>query len=81
MECISERSIKEEKETPVITRSRATTCDHGEPEIELPPVKRRKSKGSTIPEPNVSKENSSAEHVNLTVDVVPETVIETEPLI
>jgi len=81
VECISERSIKEEKETPVITRSRATARDHGEPEIELPPVKRRKSKGSTIPEPNVSKENSSAEHVNLTVDVVPETVIETEPLI
>jgi len=38
VECISEQSIKEEKETLVITRSRAVAQNRGEPEIELPPV-------------------------------------------
>jgi len=49
VECIYEQSIKEGNETLVVTRSRAAACDRGEPEIELPPVKRRKSKGSIIP--------------------------------
>jgi len=42
VECISERSFKKEKETLVITKSRAATRDHDELEIELQPVKRRK---------------------------------------
>ncbi|KAG7548005.1 Integrase catalytic core [Arabidopsis suecica] len=44
VECISERSIKTDKEVVVVTRSRAAARDRGEPEIQLPPVKRRKCK-------------------------------------
>ncbi|KAG7585759.1 Retrotransposon gag domain [Arabidopsis thaliana x Arabidopsis arenosa] len=64
VECISERSIKTDKEALVVTRSRAAARERGEPEVELPPVKRRKSK----------KHNKEP-------DILPETVIETEPLI
>ncbi|CAL9223033.1 unnamed protein product, partial [Arabidopsis halleri] len=46
VECISERSIQDNKETLVVTRSRAAARDRGEPEVEPPPNKRRKSKGS-----------------------------------
>ncbi|KAG7567619.1 Integrase catalytic core [Arabidopsis thaliana x Arabidopsis arenosa] len=44
VECIAERSIKTDKEALVVTRSRAAARERGEPEVELPPVKRRKSK-------------------------------------
>ncbi|KAG7533112.1 Ribonuclease H-like superfamily [Arabidopsis thaliana x Arabidopsis arenosa] len=44
VECIAERSIKTDKEVLVVTRSRAAARERGEPEVELPPVKRRKSK-------------------------------------
>ncbi|KAG7564374.1 Integrase catalytic core [Arabidopsis suecica] len=71
VECISERSIKADKEALVVTRSRAAARDRGEPEIELSPFKRRKSKKS-----NISKESNSKEP-----DILPETVIETGPLI
>jgi len=71
VECISERSIKKEKETLVITKSRAATRDHDELEIELQPVKRRKSKGSTVSDPGAPKESSSKEPINLIEDVVP----------
>ncbi|KAG7588597.1 Ribonuclease H-like superfamily [Arabidopsis suecica] len=81
VECISERSIKDDKEALVVTRSRAAARDRGEPEIELPPVKRRKSKKSNIYGPNSSKESSSKEPVILTEDVIPEIVIETGALI
>ncbi|KAG7583597.1 Ribonuclease H domain [Arabidopsis suecica] len=64
VECISERSIKTDKEALVVTRSRAAARERGEPEVELPPVKRRKSK----------KHNKEP-------DILPKTVIETEPLI
>ncbi|KAG7537008.1 Ribonuclease H-like superfamily [Arabidopsis suecica] len=79
VECISERSIKEDKETLVITRSRAAARDRGEPEIELPPVKRRKSRGSNVSEPNISKESNSEEPVILSEGAIPETVTETGP--
>ncbi|KAG7542873.1 Retrotransposon gag domain [Arabidopsis thaliana x Arabidopsis arenosa] len=72
VECISERSIKDSKETLVVTRSRAAARDRGEPEIEPPPNKRRKSKG-----PNASNK----EPVVLAEDVIREPVLETEPLI
>ena len=42
IECISERSIKEEKGAFVVTRFRAAARDRGEPTVELPPVKKRK---------------------------------------
>ncbi|OAO96594.1 hypothetical protein AXX17_AT4G08320 [Arabidopsis thaliana] len=71
VECISERSFKKEKETLVITKSRAATRDHDELEIELQPVKRRKSKGSTVSDPGAPKESSSEEPINLIEDVVP----------
>ncbi|KAG7579186.1 Ribonuclease H domain [Arabidopsis thaliana x Arabidopsis arenosa] len=64
VECISERSIKTDKEALVVIRSRAAARERGEPEVELPPVKRRKSK----------KHNKEP-------DILPETVIEPEPLI
>ncbi|CAE5959511.1 unnamed protein product [Arabidopsis arenosa] len=64
VECITERSIKTDKEVLVVTRSRAAARERGEPEVELPPVKRRKSK----------KHNKEP-------DILPETVIETKPLI
>ncbi|KAG7588583.1 Ribonuclease H domain [Arabidopsis suecica] len=64
VECISERSIKTDKEALVVTRSRAAARERGEPEVELPPVKRRKSK----------KHNKEP-------DILPETAVETEPLI
>ncbi|KAG7584809.1 Ribonuclease H domain [Arabidopsis thaliana x Arabidopsis arenosa] len=44
VECIAERSIRTDKEILAVTRSRAAARERGEPEIELPPVKRRKSK-------------------------------------
>ncbi|KAG7588731.1 Ribonuclease H-like superfamily [Arabidopsis suecica] len=44
VECIAERSIKTDKEVLVVTRSRAAARERGRPEVELPPVKRRKSK-------------------------------------
>ncbi|KAG7532877.1 Integrase catalytic core [Arabidopsis thaliana x Arabidopsis arenosa] len=44
VECIAERSIKTDKEVLVVTRSRAAARERGEPEVELPLVKRRKSK-------------------------------------
>ncbi|KAG7599008.1 Reverse transcriptase domain [Arabidopsis suecica] len=44
VECIAERSIKTGKEVLAVTRSRAAARERGEPEVELPPVKRRKSK-------------------------------------
>ncbi|KAG7543894.1 Ribonuclease H domain [Arabidopsis thaliana x Arabidopsis arenosa] len=44
VECIAERSIKMDKEVLVVTRSRAAARERGEPEVELPPVKRRKSR-------------------------------------
>ncbi|KAG7541661.1 Retrotransposon gag domain [Arabidopsis thaliana x Arabidopsis arenosa] len=64
VECIAERSIKTDKEVLAVTRSRAAARERGEPEVELPPVKRRKSK----------------EH-NKEPDVLPETIIEMEPII
>ncbi|KAG7588706.1 Ribonuclease H-like superfamily [Arabidopsis suecica] len=64
VECIAERSIKTDKEVLAVTRSRAAARERGEPEVELPPVKRRKSK----------KHNKEP-------DVLPETIIETEPVI
>ncbi|KAG7564126.1 Cytochrome P450 superfamily [Arabidopsis suecica] len=64
VECIAERSIKTDKEVLVVTRSRAAARERGEPEVELPPVKRRKSK----------KHNKEP-------DILPETIIETEPLV
>ncbi|KAG7579724.1 Integrase catalytic core [Arabidopsis thaliana x Arabidopsis arenosa] len=64
VECIAERSIKTDKEVLAVTRSRAAARERGEPEVELPPVKRRKSK----------KHNKEP-------DVLPETIIETEPII
>ncbi|KAG7579052.1 Reverse transcriptase domain [Arabidopsis thaliana x Arabidopsis arenosa] len=81
VECISERRIKIDKEALVVTRSRAAARDRSEPEIELPPVKRRKSKKSNISGPNISKESNSKEPVILTEDGLPEIVIETGPLI
>ena len=45
VECIAERSIKDGK-TLVVTRSRAAARARGEPEEELPPIKKRKSKNS-----------------------------------
>ncbi|KAG7579216.1 Reverse transcriptase domain [Arabidopsis thaliana x Arabidopsis arenosa] len=64
VECIAERSIKTDKEVLAVTRSRAAARERGEPEVELPPVKRRKSK----------KHNKEP-------DVLPETIIESEPVI
>ncbi|KAG7552073.1 Integrase catalytic core [Arabidopsis thaliana x Arabidopsis arenosa] len=64
VECIAERSIKTDKEVLAVTRSRAAARERGEPEVELPPVKRRKSK----------KHNKEP-------DVLPETIIEMEPII
>ncbi|KAG7533238.1 Reverse transcriptase domain [Arabidopsis thaliana x Arabidopsis arenosa] len=64
VECIAERSIKTDKEVLAVTRSRAAARERGEPEVELPPVKRRKSK----------KHNKE-------LDVLPETIIESEPVI
>ncbi|KAG7564205.1 Ribonuclease H domain [Arabidopsis suecica] len=64
VECIAERSIKTDKEVLVVTRSRAAARERGEPEVELPPIKRRKSK----------KHNKEPY-------ILPETVIETEPVI
>ncbi|KAG7530646.1 Retrotransposon gag domain [Arabidopsis thaliana x Arabidopsis arenosa] len=64
VECIAERSIKTDKEVLVVTRSRAAARERGEPKVELPPVKRRKSK----------KHNKEP-------DILPETIIETEPLV
>ncbi|KAG7536593.1 Ribonuclease H domain [Arabidopsis suecica] len=64
VECIAERSIKTGKEVLAVTRSRAAARERGEPEVELPPVKRRKSK----------KHNKEP-------DVLPETIIETEPIV
>ncbi|KAG7533509.1 Reverse transcriptase domain [Arabidopsis thaliana x Arabidopsis arenosa] len=64
VECIAERSIRTDKEILAVTRSRAAARERGEPEIELPPVKRRKSK----------KHNKEP-------DILPETVIESEPVI
>ncbi|KAG7583508.1 Ribonuclease H domain [Arabidopsis suecica] len=55
VECIAERSIKTDKEALVVTRSRAAARERGEPEVELPPVKRRKSKKHNK-EPNVLPE-------------------------
>ncbi|KAG7533227.1 Ribonuclease H domain [Arabidopsis thaliana x Arabidopsis arenosa] len=76
VECISERSIKVYKEAFVVTRSRVAVYDRSEPEMELPPVKRRKSKKS-----NISKESSSKEPVILTENGLPETIVVTVPLI
>ncbi|KAG7532870.1 Ribonuclease H domain [Arabidopsis thaliana x Arabidopsis arenosa] len=64
VECIAERSIRTDKEVLAVTRSRAAARERGEPEVELPPVKRRKSK----------KHNKEP-------DVLPETIIESEPVI
>jgi len=78
VECISTRSIKEEKETLVITRSRAAARDRGEPAIELPPVKNRKSKGASVPKPTVREENRVEENIEPIEDIVPENTVEAE---
>jgi len=66
-----DRNIKEEKETLIITRSRAAARDRGELEIELPPVKQRKSKRLNVSDPGVPKKSLSKEPVDLTKDIVP----------
>ncbi|KAG7552038.1 Ribonuclease H-like superfamily [Arabidopsis thaliana x Arabidopsis arenosa] len=57
VECIAERSIKTDKEVLVVTRSRAAARERGDPEIELPPVKRRKSKKRNM-EPDILPETA-----------------------
>jgi len=74
VECISERSIMDKKETFVITRSRAAARDCGEPAIELPPIKRRKSKETTVPKPTVQKD-IGLEPVE---EITPDTTVEAE---
>ena len=76
-------SIKEEKETFVNTRSRAAARDRGEPEIELLPVKRRKSKKVEVHKPATPKESNIEEPANTIEDTVPEKIIEaeTDPLV
>ncbi|KAG7533301.1 Reverse transcriptase domain [Arabidopsis thaliana x Arabidopsis arenosa] len=44
-----------------------------------PPLKRRKSRGSNVSEPNISKESNSEEPVILSEGAIPETVTETGP--
>jgi len=77
VECISERSIKDEKETFVVTRSRAATRDRGEPAVELPPVKRRKSKEATVPKLTVEEDIGLEPIEEITPDATVEA--ETEP--
>ena len=76
-------SIKEEKETFVNTRSRAAVRDRGEPEIELLPVKRRKSKKVEVHKPATPKESNTEEPANTIEDTVLEKIIEaeTDPLV
>jgi len=74
IECILERSIKNEKETFVVTRSRAAALDRGELAIELPPVKRRKSKEIIVPKPTVPEDIG----LKLIEEITPGATVEAE---
>ncbi|OAP02500.1 hypothetical protein AXX17_AT3G33880 [Arabidopsis thaliana] len=52
--------------------------DRNEPAIELPPVKRRKSKGAAVPKPAVQEDNRVEEIVEPIEDIVPENTVEAE---
>jgi len=49
--------------------------------IELPPVKRQKSKGAAVPKPAVQEDNRVEEIIEPIEDIAPESIVkaETEP--